>query len=76
MKKTEMIIDRNYTIGEADERLFASFIEHLGSYFSDLRRSHGIESPYQIKTWCLDNEMDGEWQIGQKTAEEYTDTYL
>lgn len=24
-----------------------------------------------IKTWCLGNEMDGPWQMGQKTAEEY-----
>ncbi|MEC0766171.1 arabinosylfuranosidase ArfA [Bacillus atrophaeus] len=42
-----------------------------GSYWSDLRRSHGYEAPYGIKTWCLGNEMDGPWQIGHKTAEEY-----
>ncbi|PYZ95961.1 alpha-N-arabinofuranosidase [Alteribacter lacisalsi] len=42
-----------------------------GSYWSDLRRTHGYERPHQIKTWCLGNEMDGHWQIGQKTAEEY-----
>lgn len=42
-----------------------------GSYWSDLRRSHGIEQPHKIKTWCLGNEMDGPWQIGHKTAEEY-----
>ncbi|OAB43323.1 alpha-N-arabinofuranosidase [Paenibacillus antarcticus] len=42
-----------------------------GSYYSDLRRSHGFEQPHGIKTWCLGNEMDGPWQIGQKTATEY-----
>lgn len=42
-----------------------------GSYWSDLRRSHGVEQPHKIKTWCLGNEMDGPWQIGHKTAEEY-----
>lgn len=42
-----------------------------GSYWSDLRRSHGYEQPYGIKTWCLGNEMDGPWQIGHKTADEY-----
>ena len=42
-----------------------------GSYWSDLRRSHGAEQPYGIHTWCLGNEMDGPWQIGHKTAEEY-----
>ncbi|ULO06138.1 alpha-N-arabinofuranosidase [Paenibacillus sp. 19GGS1-52] len=42
-----------------------------GTYWSDLRRKHGVEQPHQIKTWCLGNEMDGPWQIGQKTAVEY-----
>lgn len=42
-----------------------------GSYYSDLRVSHGAREPHGIKTWCLGNEMDGPWQIGQKTAEEY-----
>ena len=42
-----------------------------GSYYSDLRASHGAKEPYGIKTWCLGNEMDGPWQIGHKTAQEY-----
>lgn len=42
-----------------------------GTYYSDLRRSHGYSQPHNIKTWCLGNEMDGPWQIGTKTAEEY-----
>ncbi|MBT2288481.1 alpha-N-arabinofuranosidase [Paenibacillus albidus] len=42
-----------------------------GSYYSDLRISHGYAQPHGIKTWCLGNEMDGPWQIGQKTADEY-----
>jgi alpha-N-arabinofuranosidase len=42
-----------------------------GSHWSELRRSHGIEKPYGIKTWCLGNELDGEWQIARKTADEY-----
>ena len=42
-----------------------------GTYWSDLRRSHGVEEPYNIKLWCLGNEMDGQWQIGHKTADEY-----
>ncbi|GAB3232758.1 alpha-N-arabinofuranosidase [Glycomyces halotolerans] len=42
-----------------------------GTYWSDLRRSHGDEEPYGIKLWCLGNEMDGPWQIGQMTAGEY-----
>jgi alpha-N-arabinofuranosidase len=42
-----------------------------GTYYSDLRRSHGVPEPYGIKLWCIGNEMDGPWQVGQKTAEEY-----
>lgn len=42
-----------------------------GSALSDLRRSHGWEQPHAIKTWCLGNEMDGPWQMGHKTPEEY-----
>lgn len=42
-----------------------------GSYWSELRRSHGIGEPYKIKLWCLGNELDGEWQIAKKTADEY-----
>jgi alpha-N-arabinofuranosidase len=42
-----------------------------GSYWSDLRLSHGVREPHAIKVWCLGNEMDGPWQIGHKTAREY-----
>ena len=42
-----------------------------GTYWSDLRRSHGIEQPHNIKLWCLGNEMDGPWQICHRTAQEY-----
>lgn len=42
-----------------------------GSYWSDLRRKHGVEQPHNIRLWCLGNELDGPWQVGQKTAEEY-----
>lgn len=42
-----------------------------GTHYSDLRREHGVDQPYHIPVWCLGNEMDGDWQIGHKTAEEY-----
>lgn len=42
-----------------------------GTYFSDLRKKYGHEKPHNIKMWCLGNEMDGTWQLGEKTAEEY-----
>ena len=42
-----------------------------GTALSDLRRSHGAEQPYGVRTWCLGNEMDGPWQLGHKPAAEY-----
>ena len=42
-----------------------------GTEYSDLRIAHGDRDPYGIKVWCLGNEMDGPWQIGHKTMEEY-----
>lgn len=42
-----------------------------GTKYSDMRIKNGFKKPFAIKTWCLGNEMDGPWQIGSKTAEEY-----
>ena len=42
-----------------------------GTYFSDLRASHGVRDPHGFRLWCLGNEMDGPWQIGHKDATEY-----
>jgi alpha-N-arabinofuranosidase len=42
-----------------------------GTCWSDLRKQNGAAQPLDIKLWCLGNEMDGPWQIGQKTAYEY-----
>ena len=42
-----------------------------GTKWSDLRRKHGYAEPYNVKHWCMGNEMDGPWQIGHMTATEY-----
>ncbi|MCY1144370.1 alpha-N-arabinofuranosidase [Actinoplanes sp. Pm04-4] len=42
-----------------------------GTHLSELRRSHGADKPYGIRSFCLGNEMDGPWQTGHKTAHEY-----
>ncbi|MFD1432200.1 arabinosylfuranosidase ArfA [Lacticaseibacillus yichunensis] len=42
-----------------------------GTALSDWRKQNGAAQPFNIKTWCLGNEMDGPWQIGHKTATEY-----
>ncbi|WP_298455829.1 alpha-N-arabinofuranosidase [uncultured Cellulomonas sp.] len=42
-----------------------------GTALSDARIEHGAKEPHDIRMWCLGNEMDGPWQLGHKTAEEY-----
>ena len=60
------------TRGPDEARHFIEYCNHPGgTHYSDLRRAHGFEEPHGIKFWCLGNEMDGPWQICQKTAEEY-----
>ncbi|MBU8861663.1 alpha-N-arabinofuranosidase [Micromonospora sp. WMMB482] len=38
---------------------------------AELRRANGAEKPYGVRMFCLGNEMDGPWQTGHKTAQEY-----
>ncbi|SDD42691.1 alpha-N-arabinofuranosidase [Sanguibacter gelidistatuariae] len=42
-----------------------------GSKWADMRIANGRAEPYNVKLWCLGNEMDGPWQIGHKDAHEY-----
>ena len=42
-----------------------------GTKYADRRVQNGISDPYGIKLWCLGNEMDGEWQMGQVPARDY-----
>ncbi len=34
-----------------------------GSWWSDLRKKNGHAAPYNVRIWCLGNEMDGPWQV-------------
>jgi len=43
-----------------------------GSYYAELRKKHGFQNPYNIKYWSLGNEMDGFWQMGHLSAEDYS----
>ena len=42
-----------------------------GTALSDQRIANGRTEPHSIQLWCLGNEMDGPWQLGHSTAEEY-----
>ncbi|MFN3648206.1 MAG: alpha-N-arabinofuranosidase [Armatimonadota bacterium] len=60
------------TRGPEEAQALVEYCNHPGgTYYSDLRREHGYLEPHGIKVWCLGNEMDGPWQMVQKTAWEY-----
>ncbi|MGQ9673985.1 MAG: alpha-N-arabinofuranosidase [Candidatus Aminicenantales bacterium] len=42
-----------------------------GTHYADLRRKNGAEKPHQVTYWALGNEMDGSWQMGHRSAEDY-----
>ena len=60
------------TRGPDAARNLVEYANHPGgSYYSDMRIRNGAKDPFNIKLWCLGNEMDGPWQMGHKTAYEY-----
>ena len=70
---TAPLLGMNFGTGTAEQA--AALLEYCnverGTKWSDLRREHGVEKPYNVKHWCLGNEMDGPWQIGHMTATQY-----
>jgi len=42
-----------------------------GTALSDLRIANGTPQPHNVRMWCLGNEMDGPWQQGFMTADDY-----
>lgn len=75
IKKTnsEMMMAVNLgTRGIADACNLLEYCNHPGgTKYNDMRISHGVKNPHDIKVWCLGNEMDGPWQLGHKTMTEY-----
>ena len=60
------------TRGVDAARSLVEYCNHpSGTQYSDWRVENGCVEPHNIKVWCLGNEMDGDWQIGHKTALEY-----
>ena len=42
-----------------------------GTALADRRRQNGQDEPFDVRMWCLGNEMDGPWQIGHRSADDY-----
>jgi alpha-N-arabinofuranosidase len=65
--------------GDGDMREARDWLEYSNgtkeTSLVKLRKAHGYEAPHNIKYWSIGNEVDGPWQIGYKTPEEYARTY-
>ncbi|NEN07953.1 alpha-N-arabinofuranosidase [Diaminobutyricibacter tongyongensis] len=42
-----------------------------GTALSDRRVANGRTDAFGIRMWCLGNEMDGPWQLGHRSADDY-----
>ena len=42
-----------------------------GTALSQRRIENGRTDAFGVKIWCLGNEMDGPWQLGHRSAEDY-----
>jgi len=42
-----------------------------GSALAELRGVNGSPDPFNVRMWCLGNELDGPWQLGHRSAEDY-----
>ena len=62
-------------MGTGDIQSASDLVEYCnapaGTYWSDLRISHGFRDPHNVRYWCVGNEMDGPWQIGHLDAAAY-----
>ncbi len=45
--------------------------ESRDTYWAQQRRKNGRNEPYRVKYWGLGNEIDGPWQLGHKSADDY-----
>jgi alpha-N-arabinofuranosidase len=65
--------------GDGDMREARDWVEYCNgtrdSALVGLRRKHGYPGPHNVKYWGIGNEVDGHWQIGYKTPEEYARTF-
>jgi alpha-L-arabinofuranosidase len=70
---TEPYMSVNMGTGTIDEA--RNWVEYCnvkeGPYYAELRKKHGFTEPYNVKYWSLGNEMDGYWQMGALSAEDY-----
>lgn len=70
---TEPYICVNLGLGTIDDaRHWVEYTnEAQDTYWARQRRANGRDEPWNVQYWALGNEIDGPWQLGHKSAEEY-----
>lgn len=71
--KTEPYICTNLGTGTWEEA--QQWVEYVNSSadteMTRMRKQNGRQEPWKVKYWGLGNEMDGPWQMGHRTADDY-----
>lgn len=62
--------------GDGTPKEAAEWVEYCNysgnTYYADLRRKNGNIKPFEVKYWEIGNEIYGDWQIGTKSAVQYS----
>ena len=62
-------------LGLGDTKAALELLEYSnfpgGTTLSDERAANGSREPHNVRLWCLGNELDGDWQLGHRSAEAY-----
>ncbi|MDQ7992673.1 MAG: alpha-L-arabinofuranosidase C-terminal domain-containing protein [Propionicimonas sp.] len=71
----EPMLALNLGLGDVGSALqLVEYVNHPGgTALSDARARNGSPEPGDVRLWCLGNEMDGPWQLGHRSAEQYGD---
>src|SRR3989442_737010 len=71
--KTEPYICANLGTGTWDEaQQWVEYVNYDGDTATTrLRKKNGREKPWKVSYWGLGNEMDGPWQMGHRSADDY-----
>lgn len=69
----EPMLAVNLGLGDTSSALrLLEYTNHpAGTALSDSRVAYGSPAPHDVRLWCLGNELDGPWQLGHRTAQEY-----
>lgn len=73
--ETEPCICNNLGTGNLDETIH--WLEYCNSkgnaYYAKLREKNGHPEPYKVKYWGVGNEIYGKWQVGHRSAKDYSE---